>query len=565
MVLALGATAPLVALIVYNIIESSREALAQSEGRTRAVAAAIAQRLSFYFQDTEETLAGLAERPLVRALERQDCDPVFQELPRLLPDFTTLTLLTLEGAFVCAYLPSRLPAEVVAQYAWFRRSAKSSHFVIGEAFFGPLTGRWVSVLTYPVRGQGEQVAGLLALGVDLQKIQGRVIGELPPGKVASVLDGEGRYAMRSLQPDKWIGKTVPDRDGFFARARARSFDKQRGPDGVPRLVAYQPVAETGWTVAVGVPQASVFAPAQARLVHGIALGVAALLLAAGLAYWLSARLANPIRNLERVAARVSAGESVRAPIDGPKEVAAVAAQFNTMLDVRERAALALSEARERLQALLDQLFTVQENERAQLARELHDEFGQTLTAVKLQLQVMMHAHSPERVEDCIALIDELVRQVRTLSLGLRPAQLDDLGLEEALEAHVARLARQAECALRFECGPQVGRVTGPAAVACFRIAQEALTNALRHARATRIEVHLARDDRALRLQVADDGRGFDVEMMRRKAARGGSLGLLTMEERARMLGGTLELRSRPGEGTVLTASLPDASRPEEAT
>ncbi len=223
---------------------------------------------------------------------------------------------------------------------------------------------------------------------------------------------------------------------------------------------------------------------------------------------------------------------------------------------RKRNEASVAASRARLQALSDQLLEVQEVERANLARELHDEFGQTLTATKLQLQ-LIEQHTPsDLLEDTIALVDEGLKQVRTLSLDLRPPQLDRLGLAVALGAHIERLSQQTGCRLTFEHAPGLPSLTGPRAAACFRIAQEALTNALRHATARSVRVKLAVEQGVLMLEVADDGAGFDLEAKQSHAAQGGSLGLLSMEERALLLGGTLEIHTAVGCGTRITAHVP---------
>lgn len=228
-------------------------------------------------------------------------------------------------------------------------------------------------------------------------------------------------------------------------------------------------------------------------------------------------------------------------------------------DISERklneAAVAASRAR--LQALSNQLLQAQEAERATIARELHDEFGQTLTAAKLQLQMLGQRTPSPFLEDCIALVDQGLKQVRSLALDLRPPQLDRLGLAAALHAHARRLSQQTGRPVTLEHAQGLPSLTGPRAAACFRIAQEALTNSIRHAGAQSVRVKLAVDEGWLLLEVADDGAGFDLEAKRSRAAHGGSLGLLSMEERAHLLGGTLQIETAAGGGgTRIIARVP---------
>ena len=220
-------------------------------------------------------------------------------------------------------------------------------------------------------------------------------------------------------------------------------------------------------------------------------------------------------------------------------------------DITER-----KKSQQRLQTLSEKMLHVQESERASLARELHDEFGQVLTAVKLQLQLLEKRTPSPRLEDCIALVDQALRQVRSLSLDLRPFQLDDLGLGAALGAHLERLSRQSALSISFECDPGVPRLIGPRATAFFRIAQEAVTNAMRHAQARSVQVKLYCEGELLVLVVSDDGVGFDIGKMRADAVKGGSLGMMSMEERVRMFGGTLDIRPAGASGTVVVARIP---------
>jgi signal transduction histidine kinase len=219
---------------------------------------------------------------------------------------------------------------------------------------------------------------------------------------------------------------------------------------------------------------------------------------------------------------------------------------------------ALREAHERLRALSGRMLDIQEQEKRHIARELHDEIGQVLTAVKINLQSVLlnPGGGPDtaRVSDSIAVVDNALGQVRSLSLNLRPPHLDDLGLQPALRWFLDRNARIANIAFDLSIDPGLGRMTPQLETACFRIVQEAVTNALRHAHPTRIGVELWLDERTVNLAIRDDGCGFDVGPTRREAS-GRSLGLAGIEERAMLAGGRSDIESRPGMGTEVRAWL----------
>jgi signal transduction histidine kinase len=198
---------------------------------------------------------------------------------------------------------------------------------------------------------------------------------------------------------------------------------------------------------------------------------------------------------------------------------------------------------------------LEEAERRHIAKELHDEVGQSLTALKLRLQV---ADESEQVLQARALVDELLERVSNLSLDLRPAMLDDLGLLPALVWLFERYTTQTTVKVEFAHAGLEGRLSAVVETAAFRIVQEALTNVARHAAVAQVSVRVWRDGAALSVQVADAGKGFDVAAA---LAAGTSSGLSGMRERAAALGGKMEIESSDAAGTRLTAELPLPSRP----
>jgi PAS domain S-box-containing protein len=220
-------------------------------------------------------------------------------------------------------------------------------------------------------------------------------------------------------------------------------------------------------------------------------------------------------------------------------------------------------SRERLAVLSTRLLAAQESERRTIARELHDEIGQALTAVSVNLQTLhTMPDSPDRLDildESVTITQQTLRQVRDLSLDLRPSLLDDLGLGPALRWYLERQAQRVGCAVTLEDELGDTRYPAPIETTCFRVAQEALTNVVRHSNARAVRVSVRRDGDEIRLTIEDDGTGFDVDAARERASKGHSLGLLGMEERALLAGGRIEITSRPGSGTRVVARLPVAS------
>ena len=226
---------------------------------------------------------------------------------------------------------------------------------------------------------------------------------------------------------------------------------------------------------------------------------------------------------------------------------------------RGRAEAAILEARQQLQALSTRLIEVQEDERREIARELHDEIGQALTLVKIKLQQAARLHGRDTeilLEDCIEIADYTLKQVRDMSLDLRPPLLDDLGLAPALEWTLQRREQAAGWQTTIAADALPGRLAPEIETACFRIAQEALTNVARHAQARKVDVRLGIAGDELELAVRDDGRGFLLEEVKRRPAQRASLGLVSMKERAALVGGRLEINTTVGGGTEVRAAFP---------
>ena len=235
---------------------------------------------------------------------------------------------------------------------------------------------------------------------------------------------------------------------------------------------------------------------------------------------------------------------------------------------RRRAEEKLKEYSRKLQVLSRRLVEAQETERRNIARELHDEIGQALTVIQLNLQAMLQSPGRRplvsRMKESLEVVDRVLEQVHDISLNLRPLILDDLGLEPALRWFTARQAALVGLQTKFQADPFEQRLNPVIETECFRVGQEALTNVVRHAKAKTVSVELRKEAGQLHLRVHDDGIGFDVGAVREQAMRGASLGLLSMEERAALAGGGLEFKSAPKQGTEIHAWFPLKWKPSSS-
>jgi two-component system sensor histidine kinase UhpB len=217
---------------------------------------------------------------------------------------------------------------------------------------------------------------------------------------------------------------------------------------------------------------------------------------------------------------------------------------------------ALRQAAQDLHALTRRLVQAEELERRRIARELHDRVGQNLSALNINLDIVLRqledAQSRRRLEDSLALVDATLQSIENVMADLRPPLLDEYGLGAALAWYAEEYAQRTGIAVSVDNAHDAARALRPeAAVALFRIAQEALNNSAKHSAAKRIRVLLEDEEDAIVLSISDDGRGFAAEQAPR-----GRWGMTTMRERAEAAGGRLSVESSLGNGTTVRATVP---------
>jgi two-component system sensor histidine kinase UhpB len=259
-----------------------------------------------------------------------------------------------------------------------------------------------------------------------------------------------------------------------------------------------------------------------------------------------ARRFQPLERLADAMERANLSGPTRVeqlPAGGPEEVERLHESFARMLERLE------AERRRGASAALE----AQERERSRVARDLHDEVNQALTALVLRIEALRTKAPPElsrELADTRAVASQAMEELLTLARQLRPTALDDLGLKAALAGLVEDIGRQGEIAAAFESEGELAGLGDEVQLVAYRVAQESLSNAVRHSGAEHIRVRLLRRPGELELRVSDDGRGFDP------AAGTSGLGIAGMRERALLLGGRLQIDSRPQHGTRVRLLLP---------
>jgi signal transduction histidine kinase len=239
-------------------------------------------------------------------------------------------------------------------------------------------------------------------------------------------------------------------------------------------------------------------------------------------------------------------------------------QLARLREQQEHLFAQLHSGEQHFKQLARSVWRVQEDERRRLARELHDGIGQHLTALRHRLDVMARsdtiaASSNGSLQQALQLCEVAIQETRALSRLLRPQILDDLGLEAALRWLARHTAEGSDCTIEVEVGAFPFQVDSDLSTLLFRVAQEALANAHKHAQARNVVLRLSHRADHLQLLVVDDGCGCDVAAAFAKSSSGHSTGLASIRERVRLFGGQFSLTSQPGEGVQLRVTLPFAA------
>ena len=292
-------------------------------------------------------------------------------------------------------------------------------------------------------------------------------------------------------------------------------------------------------------------PGNVESMLGVALG-ASLIVNFALVY----AALRPLSALESTAIRLAAGDMearVETSVLADRDMARVGTTLNALLD-------RLTEDRVRERQLAAQVISAQDEERARVARELHDSTAQILTAVMLQLGAAARESTSSALDARIAILRELaaeaLEEVRSLSHTMHPRVLDDLGLVAALDWLARQTRTQSPLRVQVDAIDFDPPIPAPLAAALYRVAQEALRNAARHADAERVDIRLRRDGALAVLEIEDDGRGFDVALAEKRRP---GMGLFSMRERIGLVGGRFSVHSTQEQGTRVVATVPLAN------
>lgn len=563
--LACLATLPAFFFVVYVASDERSTALHRAETESLYVAE-LASR--------EHALQVLGANRLLDRLVSASDGYGLGDLPKLLPtilagfpQFANLGVLGLDGKIVYSVVPP--PREVnMVKIPAFQRALQSQEVAVGTYLVGMIVERPILIMAKALRSARGQPPLVLFAALDLAWLD-RLTKQagLPSDSALLIVDRDGSILASSLggELDHRANQHLK---GFKQLIRSpNTLTRCETPDGVSRLAVATPLKGISdvWVI-VGPPEASVYALANHIFYRDLA--VLALLAIFAIVSSLVATDLSVLRDIRMLAGatrRFGKGElSARAPVPRPHgEIRDLTMAFNSMADTLELRARQALQAQESLRALSHRLRTAREEESARIAQELHDDLGQELSVLRLELERLHRRVAAgadlAQSENVLTLIDEIgervdaaVRSVRRISSELRPGVLDCLGLVAGLEWLLHEFERRTGICTALIAEGVEQRVDSEISTALFRITQEALSNVARHSGATSVATQLSGSGNALVLWVRDDGRGFDSSM----EPQSPSLGLLGMRERAWRLGGTVNITSVAGDGTELQVTIP---------
>jgi len=543
---------PLILLFGWLVTTEIRSERADAQQTALRTARATAVRLRNLDRDSHQLLTRLASRPAIRDFDGSHCDSLFA-ITEFFPQYATVFFFNADGALLCSGEPAladRHASSAALQWIQSDFHAHESQRMLLRQIGASL----VATIAMPVDNDRSRGRSLVLVALpDVLALQG-----LPSGSIVALLDESGTILARSRGAEKWVGRnarglSVTD----VALERKDGSAEAVGVDGIARQYGFTYLPEVGVYVYVGIPTQSVMQPVRGTIIRAVSGGIVIILLVVFAALFVARAIERPIDRLARSADVIaSAGYVEPIPAGGPREIASLGESLQRMVDVRRHAEEKVLESQSALKSLSERLLTIQEQERTRIAREIHDDLGQSLTALKMDVIGLVRAvpagtggAMPDRI---LRTIDATVTAVQRIAQELRPSVLDDLGFVPAVEAEARRFEERTgiECDLSITTGSL--SIEEPMASAIYRIIQEALTNVGRHSDASRVEVRLRHRGDDLLLDVRDDGRGITEEQI----ADRGSLGMIGIAERASLHGGTVHVEGFPGRGTIVSVRLP---------
>ena len=536
---ALVATAVLAmgAIFAYSLYSNINNAVSQEKSRLRTIATVIANNTASVIEHNRDRLQRIAQRPAIQAMDMSRCDPILGYFPELFPQYANLTTVDLDGWAPCSAVPQPGGKPVsIAKAAWFKQARAEQRFIVGNPFFGPITGKWVSVMLEPVWDSRHQLRGFLGLPLDLQLFKPSLSDStLPEGTRYGILGGDGTLIWRNVDPEKLIGKDVSDQPAPRQSLQIKNGEfENTGTDGKRRFYSVVPIPVANWYAYVGIEASHVYEASMRTAAVTSVAGLLGLVAIGALFLFLVRRIASAEDELRL---------AMEAAVAANRAKSVFLSNMSHELRTPLNAILGFAQLMERDAA-------VPEHQRRNL---------QTVNRSGRHL---------------LSLINDIL-EISKIEAGRLTLKLQVCDLPELLNIVTESMALRASnkgLVLQCQLDPALPRFIHTDIGKLRQILLNLLSNAVKYTQQGSISLVASAtqvDDSAqIELVVTDSGMGIAADELERvfqpfyqtqdgiKLGEGTGLGLSIARQYAQLLGGTLEVISKPGQGSTFTLQMP---------
>lgn len=338
LLLVLALSVPLVMVVGYGIYSDRQQTIAHTKLSLKILANTMVTNTGGKIERSRLLLERLAQRPIVQALDPGHCDPILQDLYNLHPEYANVDYTDKNGVMVCSAVPEPGGKLLnISDTSWFKKVTEEKRFVVGKPHFGPISGKWVSVLTSPIFNARHEMIGTIQLPLDLQSYDPNIPAQLlAPNSHYGFFNEDGILVWRNVDPDHMIGRHGTSEAAREVTAIRNGEIESTAKYGVKRFYAVMPIPGTGWIAWIGEPVTAIYEKANRRAQIATAIVFSVVLMLLMIAMIIAKRITRPIATLEHAARAVHEGDmGARATVEGPRDIAAVAQEFNTMVDAQQ--------------------------------------------------------------------------------------------------------------------------------------------------------------------------------------------------------------------------------------
>ncbi len=432
---------------------------------------------------------------------------------------------------------------------------ESSKLLTGRNGQGPI-GMIVS------RYNGDSLNNIFLGEIETESVKSKKVNELKGPGDMYVVNNSNLMITGSRLVEDYIFKQVVDTESVRTAFNNRTGMIGIYPNykGVQTLGASKYLEEMGWVILAEKNVSEAFAPIASMKNYVVIMGTAGVIVLIVIAIYLSLTVTGPINKLVESARTIADGDlTKRIKVKDKGEIGHLANSFDIMRVELNKSFRNSDRHRKELQHLSERIVLIQEEERNKLSRELHDQTGQALIALKTNLEVIdkllpKDAYGPRKwLDESKNFLIETIHEIRNISFALKPPMLDELGLVPTIESFSKEFSARTEIIVNVKSNIKDGKLHSNTELSLYRMVQEALTNALKHAEAKTIQINLYHEGPKLVLSIEDDGNGFNIEKMGQDEITEHGIGLLGMRERFASAGADFQVYSAIGKGTKLIA------------